>query len=200
MINVIGHFRTRTRRYSAQLGQEHGIAFNVRFFFPTGIKCDYLRRQFLITFEHVAKTQPVTTNMGMKCLHGYHYLLFVSFWLKFWLNLWKQYDITSSSSGDEQGPKCIEESQLRLGLFIEEQNQKGNPSHRINLAGFSQGSAMFIFTDLQYPHKLGGALVLSGYLPKREAFQMSQASKDVPILMCHGEMDRVVWFEWGSSL
>ncbi|KAL0583544.1 hypothetical protein ABG067_006568 [Albugo candida] len=90
------------------------------------------------------------------------------------------------------GPKCIEESQLRLGLFIEEQNQKGNPSHRINLAGFSQGSAMFIFTDLQYPHKLGGALVLSGYLPKREAFQMSQASKDVPILMCHGEMDRVV--------
>lgn len=57
---------------------------------------------------------------------------------------------------------------------------------------------MSIFTDLQYPHRLGGALVLSGYLPKREAFQMSQASKDVPILMCHGEMDPVVRFEWGK--
>ncbi|CCI47960.1 unnamed protein product [Albugo candida] len=57
---------------------------------------------------------------------------------------------------------------------------------------------MSIFTGLQFPHKLGGVLVLSGYLPKREAFQMSQASKDVPILMCHGEMDPVVRFEWGK--
>nr|CCA25891.1 acylprotein thioesterase putative [Albugo laibachii Nc14] len=125
-----------------------------------------------------AKTQPVTLNMGMK------------------MPSW--YDITSFSSREHQEAKGIENSQFRLGRLIEEQVANGIPLHRIVLGGFSQGAALSIFTGLQYPKKLGGVLVLSGYLPKREAFHMSQVSKDIPILMCHGEMDPVVRFEWGK--
>lgn len=46
----------------------------------------------------------------------------------------------------------------------------------------------------RYPHRLAGVLALSTYLPfpARLAAEKSSANADVPVLMCHGQMDPVV--------
>ncbi|CCI47951.1 unnamed protein product [Albugo candida] len=60
-INVIGHFRTRTRRYNAWMGQQHGNVLKKSTSCPicpsTGVQCEDSRR---------------------KCLHRYHSLPFAS--------------------------------------------------------------------------------------------------------------------------
>jgi phospholipase/carboxylesterase len=47
---------------------------------------------------------------------------------------------------------------------------------------------------LRYPERLGGVMALSTYLPLRDAVaaEVSQANRDVPILMCHGLRDGTV--------
>ena len=60
---------------------------------------------------------------------------------------------------------------------------------------------MTLYTGLRYPHRLGGLLALSGYLPLHEslAAEASAANKDVPILMCHGQYDPVLPLVLGKS-
>ncbi|KAF0730712.1 hypothetical protein Ae201684_011827 [Aphanomyces euteiches] len=126
-----------------------------------------------------AKTQPVSLNMGMP------------------MPSW--YDIQSLS--DREGDPCsgIEESQSRVQKIIQDEVDAGIPLSRIVLGGFSQGGAMSLYTGYQMTQPLGGILVLSGYLPNQAGFHAEEASKNVPLLMCHGEDDNVVRLEWAKK-
>lgn len=63
---------------------------------------------------------------------------------------------------------------------------------------------MSLFTGLTIPHKLGGVFGLSCYLVlgdkiKEFAKEASEANKDTPFFMAHGDADQVVKFAWGQQ-
>ena len=97
------------------------------------------------------------------------------------------------------GPTPENETQLRavseqVHMLIESQEAQGIPTHRIILAGFSQGGATALFAGLRYPKPLGGIMALSGYLPLS---QKTEAEKNVvnqktPIFIAHGDRDTIL--------
>ena len=92
---------------------------------------------------------------------------------------------------DEAG---LRESQAAIEALIKRENERGIPTEKIFLAGFSQGCAMTLMTGLRHPERLAGLLCLSGFLPlnQKTAEEVSQANRDVPIFMAHGEYDPVL--------
>ncbi|HEY4128548.1 MAG TPA: carboxylesterase [Gammaproteobacteria bacterium] len=78
--------------------------------------------------------------------------------------------------------------------LIAQENERGVPTARIVLAGFSQGGAVALFTGLQHRDKLAGIMALSTWLPAEEGLdvELSSANGATPILYCHGTQDPVV--------
>lgn len=104
------------------------------------------------------------------------------------------YDIiglTLESPQDEHG---IRETQNFLEHLIEGQIAEGIPTHRIALAGFSQGGAMALHTALRSSHRLAGVLALSTYLPLSGwlAQEKHAINQTIPIFMAHGIDDEVI--------
>jgi phospholipase/carboxylesterase len=78
--------------------------------------------------------------------------------------------------------------------LIARENERGVPTARVVLAGFSQGGAVALFTGLQHPDKLAGIMALSTWLPAEEGLEieLSSGNHATPILYCHGSQDPVV--------
>ena len=127
-------------------------------------------------FPH-APVQPVTINGGME------------------MRAW--YDIYNDRRQDEAG---IRASQARVEALIARERERGVPSHRIILAGFSQGGAIALQTGLRHPERLAGILGLSTYLPLVEtvAAEADRANRAVPIMLMHGTQDPLIPFERAS--
>lgn len=130
-------------------------------------------------FPH-APVQPVTINGGMA------------------MRAW--YDIRVPNLVRSEDDKGIHASEAAITALIEKENSRGVPTHRIVLAGFSQGSAMTLHTGLRYPDTLAGLVALSGYLPlAQDAAQgWSDANRQTPIFLAHGTFDQVVVFDRGT--
>src|SRR5437764_1301295 len=120
-------------------------------------------------FPH-APIRPVTINQGMR------------------MRAW--YDILQLGGGPEDEPG------LRASQKITEEliRAQGLPASRVGLAGFSQGGAIVLQTALRYPDRLAGAMALSVYLPLAGmlAAERSEANRDVPIFMAHGQYDDLI--------
>ncbi len=123
-------------------------------------------------FPH-APEMPVTLNMGMR------------------MRAW--YDIVSldARGQDEAG---IRRSAGAVDALLAREIERGVPSSRIVLAGFSQGAAMALFTGLRYPEPLGGIVALSGYLLLPDALRAEAvpANRRIEIFQAHGSHDGVV--------
>jgi phospholipase/carboxylesterase len=118
-------------------------------------------------FPH-APVRPVTINQGMR------------------MRAW--YDIFQFGGGpeDEAG---IRASQKMVEALIEKESGR-----KIVLAGFSQGGAVVLQTALRHPGRLAGVLALSTYLPLSAtlAKERSEASRELPIFMAHGQFDDII--------
>ena len=92
---------------------------------------------------------------------------------------------------DVSGLQAMEQS---INQLIEDEQALGIPSHRIVLAGFSQGGAMALYAGLRYPHRLAGIIALSTYLPDSVALADSVANSAaaMPIFLAHGRYDGVI--------
>ncbi len=122
-----------------------------------------------------APVRPVTISFGMR------------------MPAW--YDILSLAAGTPREDEShLEETAADVIELIERERQRGVAYENIVLAGFSQGGAMALHVGLRSERRLGGILVLSGYLPAADALQTQArpARRDTPILFCHGRYDRVV--------
>ena len=99
---------------------------------------------------------------------------------------------------DEPG---LRDSQAIVQRLIEREVQRGVPSHRVVLMGFSQGCAMTLLAGLRAPQRLGGLVALSGYLPlaQQTGAEVSDANHRVPVFMAHGDFDDVVEIERGEG-
>ena len=131
-------------------------------------------------FPH-APVRPVTLNNGMA------------------MRAW--YDITLLAAGAREDAGGIRASEAAVRALIERENQRGVPTDKIVLAGFSQGCAMTLHTGTRLPQKLAGMIGLSGYLPLADTFaaEHSDANLDTPIFMAHGLFDPVVQLARGQA-
>ncbi len=102
------------------------------------------------------------------------------------------YDIHPDRSREDEAG--LRQSQAAIEELLARERARGIPSHRIVLAGFSQGCAMALMTGLRHSHRLAGIVGLSGYLPLAgmTAAQRSPANQATPIFMAHGQQDDIV--------
>lgn len=118
-----------------------------------------------------APNMPVTINGGMS------------------MPAW--YDIRSMNIADIPDRDGIAASAATVDRLIEREIERGIPSRRIVLAGFSQGGAIVLHAGLTQDRELAGILALSTYLPLPDA--IAQAGRTAPpILMLHGDRDGVI--------
>ena len=105
------------------------------------------------------------------------------------------YDIlTLERRPDREDPAQILSSAAKISELIEREVERGVPSDRIVLGGFSQGGAMTLYTGLRYPRRLAGLAALSAYLllPERLAAEVAAVNGRTPALFAHGTFDDVV--------
>jgi len=128
-----------------------------------------LAKALRFVFPH-APMRPVTINRGMR------------------MRAW--YDILQLGGGPE------DEAGLRASQKITEEliRAQALPASKVVLAGFSQGGAIALQTALRYPERLAGVVALSTYLPLAAtlAAERSEANRDLPIFMAHGQHDDLI--------
>ena len=104
------------------------------------------------------------------------------------------YDILGTDLVRREDEGGLRQSQTAIDALIANEIACGTASHRIVVAGFSQGCAMALMTGLRFKQRLAGIAALSGYLPlaATTAAERSAANAGVPIFMAHGTRDGVV--------
>jgi len=124
-------------------------------------------------FPH-APERPVTINGGTR------------------MRAW--YDILEMSLERKVDMENLQTSVFQVTELIKEQIEKGIPSERIVIAGFSQGGAVAYQVGLLGQHKLAGIMALSTYLadPKLVPNAADSINVSTPILIHHGLQDPVV--------
>ncbi|MBP6596364.1 MAG: dienelactone hydrolase family protein [Arenimonas sp.] len=104
------------------------------------------------------------------------------------------YDIRNleiDQRADEQG---VRESIAQVEVLVARENERGVPSERVLLAGFSQGGAIALAAGVRREAALGGIVALSTYLPMASttAGEATRAGLATPVFMAHGAQDPVV--------
>ena len=124
-------------------------------------------------FPH-APVRSVTVNGGMR------------------MRAW--YDILGAQIAMMQDEAGIRASIAALDELIAREAERGVPSERVILAGFSQGGAIVLAAGLRHAAKLAGIIALSTYLPLDAATdaERNAANAKLPIFMGHGSFDPVV--------
>lgn len=111
------------------------------------------------------------------------------------------YDIKSFTPEGRADAAGLAESVARVNRYLGAEIERGMDPSRIVLAGFSQGGAVALSAALRFPKRLAGVIALSCYLPFPAllAAEKSAANAQVPVLMCHGQMDPVVEIGMGRE-
>eukprot|EP00201_Polytomella_parva_P023299 CAMPEP_0175045792 /NCGR_PEP_ID=MMETSP0052_2-20121109/4648_1 /TAXON_ID=51329 ORGANISM="Polytomella parva, Strain SAG 63-3" /NCGR_SAMPLE_ID=MMETSP0052_2 /ASSEMBLY_ACC=CAM_ASM_000194 /LENGTH=226 /DNA_ID=CAMNT_0016309419 /DNA_START=87 /DNA_END=767 /DNA_ORIENTATION=+ len=116
------------------------------------------------------------------------------------MNMTAWFDIKEFGSfiKQEQDEEGLLETKRYVEELISKENAAGIPSEKIVVAGFSQGGAISLLM-LRSDAKLAGAVSMSGFLPLRSKPNLvSENNKKTPVLMCHGDADMVVKYEYGK--
>ncbi|MCV2886185.1 alpha/beta hydrolase [Aestuariibacter sp. AA17] len=131
-------------------------------------------------FPH-APVRPVTINNGMQ------------------MRAW--YDIKSLDFGSRADIDGVNASAAQVKQLIDAEIEKGIPSDRIILAGFSQGGVIAYHLATQYDKTLAGVLTLSTYMcePENVGKLAHKANKGTPFMACHGQFDEVVPIYMGKA-
>ena len=124
-------------------------------------------------FPH-APVRPVSINNGVR------------------MRAW--YDILGLEIAQRQDESGVRASVAAVQRLIAREGERGIPAQNVLLAGFSQGGAIALAAALRHPQRLAGVLALSTYLPvaQHTEAERSEANRDLPIFMAHGDQDPVV--------
>ncbi|WP_207308974.1 dienelactone hydrolase family protein [Marinobacter salicampi] len=122
-------------------------------------------------FPH-APVLPVTINGGMR------------------MPAW--YDIKAMDVERAIDTEQLMDSAREIEKLIEREVERGVPTDRIIIAGFSQGGAVAYQVGLAYSQKLAGILGLSTYFATAKTVEPSEANRNIPIRIYHGTHDPMV--------
>ncbi len=90
----------------------------------------------------------------------------------------------------------VERSTAMLFELLDAQRERGFPTERTVMFGFSQGCLMTIEAGLRYPHRFAGLVGISGYVHEPEALieEMSPHAREQRLLITHGLADPLIPF------
>jgi len=127
-----------------------------------------------------APTRPITVNGGM-VMRGWYDILGM--------------DIDRSTDADG-----IRQSAQSIAAIVAHEVERGIPSEKIVLAGFSQGGAIALQAGLTLPHNFAGIMALSTYLSMSDEAMaaIDPVKKASPIFMAHGALDDVIQCDIGE--
>lgn len=131
-------------------------------------------------FPH-APVRPVTINGGMA------------------MRAW--YDIRALNLAERADETGVRASLAEIEKLIAAEVDRGIPSDRVFVAGFSQGGVMALQAGLRHASKLAGIIGLSCYLPLADALATERAlvNAATPVLLMHGTHDPVVNVQLGEQ-
>jgi phospholipase/carboxylesterase len=102
------------------------------------------------------------------------------------------YDILSMDIDRVIDETQILQSAEAITALIDREIERGVPSDRIIVAGFSQGGAVAYQTALSYPKPLAGLMAMSTYLATHATLSPNAANLELDILVTHGTQDPIV--------
>jgi phospholipase/carboxylesterase len=102
------------------------------------------------------------------------------------------YDIVELSLNRKVDVTQLCASADQVMALVEREIARGIPSHKILLAGFSQGGAVVFQAALSSAKPLAGLLILSSYFATSDTITLQETNKKMPILIQHGTEDTVV--------
>lgn len=131
-------------------------------------------------FPH-APSRPVTLNAGLT------------------MPAW--YDLFSLDRPDLEDEGGIRQSARAVEQLMRRETERGTPTDRIILAGFSQGGAIALHTGVRYAHPLGGIMALSTYVPLPDKFatERNPANANTPVFAAHGITDPTIAYRYGTQ-
>ncbi len=111
------------------------------------------------------------------------------------------YDILGMDLVRREDEAGLRESIAAVQALLHREVERGIPSHRIVLAGFSQGCAITLGAGLRHSDKLAGLAGLSGYMPLADttAAERHAANAQTPVFLAHGMRDGVVPLARGEA-
>ncbi len=111
------------------------------------------------------------------------------------------YDILGTDLVRREDEAGLRESTVLVQQLIDREVARGVPSHRIVLAGFSQGCAVTLMAGVRHHQRLAGLAGLSGYLPLADttAAERHAANIGVPVFLGHGSRDGIVPMARGAA-
>ncbi|KAL8835850.1 MAG: hypothetical protein Q9170_003144 [Blastenia crenularia] len=160
---------------------------------------NYRRRE---KFEEVAfifpnaPSIPITVNFGMQMPGWYDIVR---------LGDTRVRPVAFNDLAQQQDQPGILKSRDYFHSLIKAEMDKGIPSSRIVIGGFSQGGSISIFAGLTSPQPLAGIFGLSSYLLLHDSLstyltsEIKAANSSTPIFMGHGDRDPLVKVEWGRE-
>src|SRR5690606_11932247 len=103
------------------------------------------------------------------------------------------YDILGLEIAQQQDEAGVRDAIARVDQLIAREAERGIPSERVVLAGFSQGGAIALAAALRHPKPLAGVIALSTYLPIAQTTddERSDANRELPVFMAHGDQEPV---------
>lgn len=102
------------------------------------------------------------------------------------------YDITEIAIDRKIDTIQLIDSAEQVRRLIDREIDRGIPSDRIVLAGFSQGGAVAYQAALTYMQPLAGLLCMSTYFASKDTITPNSANKNLPVFICHGSRDPMV--------
>ena len=109
------------------------------------------------------------------------------------------YDIIEMNIDRKIDTQQLLNSSAAITRLIERENQRGIPSNKIILAGFSQGGAVCYQAALTHPESLAGLLTLSTYFATIQTINPHTANEQLPIQIFHGDYDPIVPCSLGEN-
>lgn len=102
------------------------------------------------------------------------------------------YDILEMDIDRKVDTRGLLLSAAEIDKFVRRELDRGINSRRIVIAGFSQGGAVAYHLVMSHAEPLGGLLAMSTYFATADIVAFSDANKNIPIKIMHGEYDPVV--------
>src|SRR5688572_14472316 len=99
------------------------------------------------------------------------------------------YDVMDFDAERKYNHEDLVRSATAVQDLIDREIERGIPSERIMLVGFSQGGAVNFHAGLTYGKRLAGMLALSTYFPSARTVTMVSANANLPIAIFHGSAD-----------
>lgn len=156
----------------------HGLGADGHDFAPLPGEMD-LPEAVRFVFPHAPVT-PVTINGGLSMPAWYDVL-------------------TLDWNGPEDGAG-VRSSARELQGLIRRETERGIPSSRVFIGGFSQGGSVALFTGPRHSEPLAGIVALSTWMPQPAtlAEENSASNRSLPVFMAHGTHDPTVPMMFGA--